>query len=224
MTQQSIETLGKPDAQSGIDYAAVWAAVKSPAGSLEASDLVRELDLLWTRAYKNRTPRVTGILAVTVGTFEYVFDDLASLEAEGLVFEDSLTESRLVCVCGHSNPQQKKRDDYRLRGWVGRTNQAFGTGWDKGHYIGNALGGAIDRLEINVFVQRRDLNRGWSQEGKRYRAMEHHCAQNSGTFCFSRPIYDDMTARPAFLEFGVLRPNGELWVERFDNRITTTTT
>ena len=54
----------------------------------------------------------------------------ASPEAQGCVFEDVLTESRLVYVFGHSNPQQKKRDDYRLRGWIGRTNQAFGTAWD----------------------------------------------------------------------------------------------
>lgn len=77
----------------------------------------------------------------------------------------------------------------------------------------------MDRLELNVFVQRRDLNRGWSTEGRRYREMEKYCVLHPGTFCFSRPLYADETAIPAFLEFGILKPDGELWVECFDNRL-----
>jgi hypothetical protein len=72
-------------------------------------------------------------------------------------------------------------------------------------------------LEINVFVQRRDLNRGWSAEGKLYRSMEKFCLEHPGTFFFHRPFYNDCTSRPCALEFGVLKPSGELWVERFKN-------
>jgi hypothetical protein len=131
---------------------------------------------------------------------------------------DPYKESRLIAVLGLSEPSRKVRDDYRLKGWVGPTEQMYGRRWDKGHFIANSIGGAVDRLEINVFVQRRDLNRGWSAEGKCYREMEKYCVLNPGTFCFSRPIYTDETSRPAFLEYGVLRSDGELWVECFDNR------
>lgn len=75
----------------------------------------------------------------------------------------------------------------------------------------------MDQCELNVFVQRRDLNRGWSDAGKRYRRMEDYCVRNPGTFCFSRPIYTDGSAKPAMLEFGALKTDGELWVELFDN-------
>ena len=94
----------------------------------------------------------------------------------------------------------------------------FGPGWDKGHFIAHSIGGAVDGLEANVFVQRRDLNRGWSVAGKRFRQMEQYCVLNPGTLCFSRPLYADQTAKPAFVEFGVLKRGGELWVESFDNR------
>ncbi len=93
-----------------------------------------------------------------------------------------------------------------------------GREYDKEHFIAHSLDGAVDRLELNVFIQRRDLNRGWSVQGKLYRAMEKYCVLKPGTFCFSRPLYEDQTSRPAFLEFGVLKETGELWVARFDNR------
>jgi hypothetical protein len=48
--------------------------------------------------------------------------------------------------------------------------------------------------------------------------MEDYCAAKMGTFCFSRPIYCDETAKPTFVEFGILKSDRELWVERFDNR------
>src|ERR1035441_7538606 len=80
-------------------------------------------------------------------------------------------------------------------------------------FIAHSIGGAVDGVEMNVFVQRRDLNRGWSAEGKTYREMESYCSSRSGTFCFSRPIYLDGTARPSFVEFGLLKEDNKLWVE-----------
>jgi hypothetical protein len=69
-----------------------------------------------------------------------------------------------------------------------------------------------------VFVQRRDLNRGWSEDGKRFRQMEQYCVEHPGTLCFARPIYADGTSRPAWLDFGLIQQEGDLWVECFDNR------
>jgi hypothetical protein len=169
-------------------------------------------------AYQARAGRSAVILRIHHGTFEYVFDHYTSLEASGVVPYSASEESRLVVAYGRSAPQRRARDDYRLRGWIGPTQRAFGRGWDKGHYIGHSLGGAVDGVEANVFVQRRDLNRGWSREGKRFRRMEKYCFEHPGTLCFARPIYSDGTSRPAWLEFGLFRSDGELWVECFDNR------
>ena len=49
-----------------------------------------------------------------------------------------------------------------------------------------------------------------------YRSIERYCADNEGTFFFSRLLYDDDTARPSEIELGVLR-DGSLWVELFGN-------
>jgi hypothetical protein len=127
----------------------------------------------------------------------------------------------MVCHPGESGRslfQEKARDDFRLKGWVGATETAFGREWDKGHFIAHSIGGAVDQAEVNVFVQLRALNRGWSAEGKRFREMEGYCEANPGTFCFNRPIYDDQTARPAFFEFGLVKQDGRLCVQRFANR------
>jgi hypothetical protein len=152
------------------------------------------------------------------GTFEYVFDHYTSFEDARVVPYSVTEEGRLVIAFGRSAPLQRPRDDNRLRKWIGPTERAFGREWDKGHYIAHSLGGAVEGVEANVFVQRRDLNRGWSVEGKHFREMEKYCFANAGTLCFARPIYADGTSRAAWLEFGVMRCDGNLWVECFDNR------
>lgn len=40
--------------------------------------------------------------------------------------------------------------------------------YDKGYFIGHAIGGA---LHINLFPQTKEINRGWSKEGKKYTEM-----------------------------------------------------
>lgn len=127
-------------------------------------------------------------------------------------------DGRLIVVCGRSRPTPRKRDDYRLKGWVGKLQQSPDIKLDKGHFIGHSLGGAVDGVEVNVFIQRRDLNRGWSEAGKLYRKMEAYCVRHPNTFCFSRPMYASNLYGPSFLDFGILTSDGRLWVNRFDNR------
>ena len=187
--------------------------------SSEAIDYFQEhLPWVCRDAYLARTARPAVILRVQQGNFEYIFDHYTSLEADGTVPYSDSEEGRLVLALGKSAPAARARDDYRLRGWIGPTERALGREWDKGHYIGHSLGGAVEGVEANVFIQRRNLNRGWSFEGKRFRQMETYCVENPGTLCFARPIYVDGTSRAAWLEFGLIKCEGELWVECFDNR------
>jgi hypothetical protein len=201
-----------------IDYFAVLQKARNVPGRDVSAVLREELPYAWRDFYLVMMPRATNIVRFRYGTFDYLYDDYATLEATGAVPHDPRIEARLVAVSGCSAPQKKKRDDYRLKGWVGATERTFGSGWDKGHFIAHSIGGAVDQAEVNVFVQRRDLNRGWSTAGKRFREMEKYCELNSGTFRFSRPIYLDQTAKPGLVEFGALRGNHEFWVECFDNR------
>lgn len=92
--------------------------------------------------------------------------------------------------------------------------QEIDGGRDKGHFIAHAIGGS---LNMNVFSQRHTLNRGLSEQGQLYRSMERYCYEHPQTFCFARPIYEDESSVPQWLEFGVLRDDGCLWVEVFDN-------
>ena len=66
--------------------------------------------------------------------------------------------------------------------------------------------------------QRRELNRGWSAEGREFRAMERYVAQHSGTFFYHRPIYNDETWVPQSLEYGVLEDDTRWRVKTFANK------
>ena len=199
-----------------------YASLLQEATDLSSKDIVAALEerlpYVWRDAYLLMSPGVTNIVRFRLGAFEYIFDDYATLETAGAVPDEPTREARLVAVSGRSCPRKRTRDDYRLKGWVGPTQKAFGRGWDKGHFIAHSIGGAVDRAEVNVFIQRRDLNRGWSAAGRRFREMEKYCAAHPGTFCFSRPIYLDQTATPSFVEFGVLMNGRNLCIECFDNR------
>jgi hypothetical protein len=198
-----------------VDYTAF---VSGAEGQDVGRYLAQELPFAWRDSYLTMGKRPLNIVRFQCRTFEYLYDDTASLGVAGVAVSDSGFEARLVAVSGRSCPRDTKRDDARLRGWVGATEKTFGKIWDKGHFIGHSIGGAVDGTEVNVFVQRRDVNRGWSVQGKQYREMEKHCQLHPGTFCFSRPIYLDQTARPALVEYGLLRNDAELWVECFENR------
>lgn len=84
---------------------------------------------------------------------------------------------------------------------------------DRGHLIPHMSGGEFGP---NIFRQDRGLNRGWSEQGKRYRAMERE-ASVPGSFFFGHLLYTDDSAWPSGIELAVLR-GVALHVERFDNR------
>lgn len=194
-----------------LPYQALLAAAKASSEPVEKY-LRRELEDLWYDAYLRMAKRPVNVLIFRHGTFDYIYDHYAALEASGEVEPDDVSESRLVAAVGLSCPNVEKRDDARLRGWVGPTHALFGNRWDKGHFIAHSIGGAVDRMEANVFLQLRSVNRGG------YRRMERFCAANAGVFCFSRPLYDDPSAVPAQIEFGVLKPDGTWWIHQFENR------
>jgi hypothetical protein len=55
--------------------------------------------------------RTANIVRFQCGTFEYLYDDYASLEATGRVRYDPVLEARLVAVSGYSQFQEKARDE-----------------------------------------------------------------------------------------------------------------
>ncbi|MFO1459297.1 MAG: hypothetical protein U1G08_07790 [Verrucomicrobiota bacterium] len=201
----------------GLDYSTCSESLGANSDALRITNLADVLAARWKQTYERLTPHPSNIYRIAFGTFQYLYDDYATLEALGKVPLNPAYEPRLVAAMGVTRPQKTERDDQRLRGWVGPTERMFGRQFDKGHFIAHSIGGAVDQCELNVFVQSRALNRGWSADGKRYRLMEKYCHENGGTFCFSRPLYRDGTAMPGWIEFGILRSDGQWWVERFPN-------
>jgi hypothetical protein len=181
---------------------------------LAAKNAVGSLSIQWMSIYEAYAGPA-NILSIDKGSFTYIYD---FADDSTWMCPDRERQSRLVAVSGFSCRPQNARDDGRLKGWLGKTTDRFGDTFDKGHFIAHSIGGQVDQWEMNVFAQRRDLNRGWSIEGRRYTSMEKFCASNSGVLVFSRPIYEDTTDRPAELEFGVLKKDGVFWVDRFNNR------
>jgi len=68
-----------------------------------------------------------------------------------------------------------------------------------------------------MFVQDRALNRGWSRQGRVYRAIETRAVAAADAVLFARPLYADDSDIPAFIDLGVVDEHG--WaVHRFRNR------
>ena len=146
-----------------------------------------------------------NVLEVPLKGFTYLYDFCSDPAAPPEIGE---REDRTLLAYGLSQKAERERDGGRMRGLPGSDERG-----DRGHLISHAAGGGLD---INVFHQDAYLNRGWSPQGKMYRSIERYCADNEGTFFFSRLLYDDDTARPSEIELGVLR-DGSLWVELFGN-------
>ncbi|MEZ4702712.1 MAG: hypothetical protein R2834_20430 [Rhodothermales bacterium] len=199
------------------EYAQVQAEIASLPPDAQVNYLMTRLSGYWAAAYRATTDHPTDLHTVSYGSFHYLFDCFPMFSEDFKADNEHPIEPRMVAAYGVSNPNEGARDDYRLRGWVGATETYFGKEWDKGHFIAHSIGGAVDLVELNVFLHLRSLNRGWSDQGKRFRSMERACSRRAGTFCFHRPLYDDASNRPARLEFGLLREDGTFWIDLFDN-------
>jgi hypothetical protein len=147
--------------------------------------------------------------------------ELSEINLDFAVFLFDHSAERVILAYALSVEQLMKRDSSRMRGFPDVNvsvrevlgEKAFDA--DRGHFLGHASGGILD---INLFPQRRELNRGWSPEGKRFRRMESYVAKHVGTFFYHRPVYDDETWIPQYLHYGVLVEDGRWWVEKFQNK------
>ena len=71
-----------------------------------------QLPYVWRDAYLEMTLHPVNIVCFQYGSFEYIFDDYASLEITGAVPYSSEAEARLIAAFGCSNPKNAVRDDY----------------------------------------------------------------------------------------------------------------
>lgn len=136
--------------------------------------------------------------------FNYLFDLAGSLRGES-----RLRPPRVVGVWGLSQPGPGGRNHSRMRGHPRPGRSAD----DRGHLISCAAGGGYD---INLVPMDAALNRGWSLEGARFRALERKAASTPGTLFFIRLLYHDGTDRPVRFEAGV-QDGSDLLTDMFIN-------
>jgi hypothetical protein len=203
-----------PPLRPVIDYARLCRSAKADTIPALITHLRKHLPMKWQQVYTATTSHAANIVRVERGTFEYFCDSYSGLEALGEVAFDQRIRDRVIGVLGTSAPVRRRRRGSFPNGWLELPEELDGSSRDKGHFIAHSIGGGLD---VNVFSQNRDLNRGVSEQGKIYRQMEKYCYENPGTFCFSRPIYADSTSIPRWLEFGLIKTDGSLWIEVFEN-------
>ncbi len=190
------------DATSDINYQALIGEDSDIDTALKT--LTAALSSAWSVAYRESTP-AANLYEFGPEPWTFLFDFSSEIDAPQW--------DRTVAAWGLSVPGKRPRDEAYQRGYPspkGRAERPL----DKGHMVPHQVGGDLGQ---NIFPQDRDLNRGWSAEGKRYRALEREVGATPGTFFFCRLIYADETDFPTWVELGTLRSDG-LHVERFRNR------
>lgn len=192
----------------------------APARDVEsvAAFLAEELPHVWDEVYRECCAHKPNLLRISTSGFEYIFDFVQESVLRGDVKPANAVEDRVIGVHGRSVLAVDQRNDQLMRGRplgpVDFMSKEESEDYDKGHFMAHSLGGG---LEINIFPQVRSLNRGWSERGKVFRTMERYCQQRPGTYCFCRPTYAGRSWHPSRIEFGVLRADGTLWLEIFEN-------
>lgn len=211
------------------EFAEILKKHKGPEAPLTFDGFLRDqLPDLWCKAYARMPGKRKQIVQIT-DEFEFLFD---------------LGSDRVVAAFGLTGHTHENRDARRMAGFLGKTTanskldaleksattkedgmrrrhlaglsfrqrffETHGAKYDRGHFMSHKSGGQLD---INLFPQLASVN-----QGDEYRTMEKTAVAQRGTFCFSRPIYDDDTWVPAQLEYGVLQSHNKLHTKVFPNR------
>ena len=199
-----------------IDYNAILKNIDTQGNYRKQIEIILPiLTKLWKQSYCKMGNYNPYIISFPFETYETLFDQIEEYPDDDVdTLSDNYVEERTIIAYGFSSEKETKRDknDYYMRGndqrkWAGNYT-------DRGHFIAHSFGGNI---WTNIFPQRRDINRGISEAGKKYKSMEQYLNRNEGIFCFSRPIYFDFYNRPYLLEYGYITKNFELKIGVFEN-------
>lgn len=184
-----------------VDYAGLVGDLSRPLAAVEVGQVL--LDATGDR-YQGACKHCS-LVQFTQSGATYLFDLASAVDAE--------QEDRTVAAWAATPAAVARRDVSYQRGFPLAADPG-GPPVDRGHLIPHLSGGEFGP---NIFRQDRTLNRGWSDEGKRFRALEREAAAAPGTFYFGHLLYQDDTAYPMAIEIGILR-DGTLHVDRFQNR------
>jgi hypothetical protein len=195
----------RPEPDPAVPYEPLFAAHRPRPSEWDA--FVRDrLVPLWLDAYDAATPWESEVVEVAQGALTYLFDMAPATAAVG--------DSRVVAVWGRSIAAPAPRDRQRQAGFVPVPERWSRAGYDRGHLVAHAAGGGMD---MNFFPQAKGLNRGTTEQGKAWRALERAAVASPGTPLLVRPTYDGDGWAPERIDCCVV-VDGGLRAERFDNR------
>jgi hypothetical protein len=184
-----------------VDYAGLVADLSRPFAPATVGQILLDA----AGAHYERICPHSSLVQFTQSGAMYLFDLASAAGAE--------QEDRTVAAWTVTPATVSSRDVSYQRGYPLAANPDS-LPVDRGHLIPHLSGGEFGP---NIFRQDRALNRGWSPEGKRFRALEREAAANPGTFYFGHLLYLDDTAFPAAIEIAILRED-TLHADRFQNR------
>ena len=116
----------------------------------------------WLQEYDAMTPWAADVMEISLGALTYLFDGTPTMSGA------QTGDDRVVAVWGHSVVAQSPRERARQAGFIRVPEKWSHRGMDRGHFVAHAAGGGLD---MNFFPQAKGLNRGTTERGKVWKAM-----------------------------------------------------
>jgi hypothetical protein len=195
----------RPERDTIVPYEQLFASYGVTADAWEAF-VDEHLVPRWLDAYNSTTPWDTQVIEIPLGRLTYLFDMAPSMGDVG--------DDRVVAVWGRSTVAPAPRDRSRQAGFIPVPEKWSKAGYDRGHFVAHAAGGGMD---MNFFPQAKGLNRGTTERGKTWRALEQATIATPGTPLLVRPTYGGERWVPERIDYYVVVA-GRLRGERFCNR------
>ena len=192
------------DPPAAPDIASEYQSVEGMGGDGAALDWPRFWSALAEQASAlyHRAGADSMLVEFEHGPASYLYDAAGGAQSERTV----------LVACRPVRPRTERDSGYQA-GYP-LPEPVGGRPVDRGHFVPHSGGGLFGP---NLFVQDRALNRGWSRQGRLYRALETRAVVGARATMFVRPEYDDGSDVPAFLDLGVIDDRG-VAVHRFRNR------
>lgn len=199
-----------------IKYYQIFASIPEGDYDETVKFIEENISKLFIEDYNVQFPK-SEILKFIVNGYTYLFSSNKDLESNNIEIED-----RIIGVYGRISHTNTKRDTSRMKGFIGPfTKLNKYKDFDKGHFISHKINGSLDQ---NLYPQLKEINRGWSKQGKLFRSLEKYCEENPNAFVFTRPIYTNLSWIPRFIDYGIFTKEYGLLLNRFDNKKKNTTT
>ena len=195
----------------GADGRHVARAVHEPGSDVEDETFGASMSKATADVYRRRWGRDRDLVTFRgQNDFRYLFD----LSSFGEIV-DSVPADRVVAAWGASRPDRRIGSRNAMRRFPLPTRP--GQPLDRGHLISLAMGGGEN---VNLVPQASRLNRGWSEQGKRWRALERLAERTVDLFVYIEVLYDDLTDVPSGFTYRIFDNGEQVADETFRNRDT----